>query len=150
MALRAHPLCKRYEHGGAADEVGLHDLTATGDLEGDEPGQQFFQHHAQFLLGQVLADAHVRTVAEGDLPVGLAVEAELAGRLEDVGVAVRGLIQQHQPVTLGDLLPAQQVVLAGLPDEMLDRRDPAQPLVDETGDERRIGLDPGELAGILS
>ncbi len=96
----------------------------------------------------MLADAHVRAVAEGDVLVRPAVDPECVGIVEHLGVAVGRLVQQHQPVTLLDLASVQRVILGGLPGELLDRGRPAQRLVEQVRDERKIILDPLELVGM--
>ena len=79
----------------------------------------------------------MRTVTERDMAVRLAVAAELKRLFEHVLVAIAGRVTQHQPVTFGDLASAKFGICHGRAHEMLDRRHPADRLVDQAWDHFR-------------
>jgi hypothetical protein len=91
----------------------------------------------------------MRTVAESDMPVRLAVAAELEGFLKHLLVAVAGGITQHQPIALRDAAAAEFGIGGRRSHEMLDRGHPADRLIDQAGNEFRVGLDLGELFRIF-
>ena len=88
-------------------------------------------------------------VAEGDMLVGRALDVEREGVGEYRFVAVAGGIAEHHPVALGDPGTGDLGVFRGRAHEVLHRRDPADALLDQTGDQRRVGLDLGQLGRVL-
>ena len=64
-------------------------------------------------------------------------------------VAIAGRVGEHQPVALGDLGAAQFCIRRGRTHEMLDRRGPANGLLDKARNERGIFLHLPELIGIF-
>ena len=83
--------------------------------------------------GQCGADAEVGSGAEGEVSTQLgrrAVQAELVGSREDVGVAVRGAVAHHHPGPGGYRRPRQLRVGDRLPVETEDRWVVAQRLLD--------------------
>ena len=90
----------------------------------------------------------MRARAERKVAVGRAggVEAARIGELRRV--VVRRDIVDHQPVTLGDLLPANLAVFGGGAHEVLHRAGPADRFLDNSGQERAVGTHAGILFGI--
>ena len=111
------------------------DGTAGGGASDDEPQigeprQQLLEEHAQLEAREARAEAEVRAEAEGDVRVRVArgVEAERIG--EDALVAIRRRVEQQQLVARADALAAQRRVARGGAVHVLDRRHPAQHLLD--------------------
>src|SRR3546814_19354118 len=97
----------------------------------------------------MLAEADMRAEAEGDLLVPFAFGVEGEGVAEHILVAVGRYIVQHQPVALADRLAADFDVFLRAAHEMLDRRRPADRLLDQP---RLVALritETGEQRGIL-
>ena len=88
-------------------------LGLAGQLDRLQARQQLLEQDAHLHLGQVLAEAEVGAVAEGQLAVGRAVGAELLRVVEHRLVAVAGGVAEHQPVVLGDRAAAHLGVLGG-------------------------------------
>jgi hypothetical protein len=80
----------------------------------------------------VLADA------EGQVPVRVAVDAELEGRLEDVLVAVRRRVEEAHGLAGADLPSAQLQVLGGRPAELDHWSRPAGHLLHRAAHEPRV------------
>ena len=66
----------------AADEVCLRARGFAGQFHRFEARQEFFPQEAHFHPGKVLAKAHMRAIAEGDMLVGRAVDLEAVGIFE--------------------------------------------------------------------
>src|SRR3954453_3097843 len=113
----------------AVDKIGLRHLDLA--VEGDrfQPRQQFLEQDAHLELGQILPEAEMRAVAEGDMAVRLAVATKLIGLLEHVLVAIARRVATHQPVALCNFASAELGVGRGRAHEMLDRGHPADRLV---------------------
>ena len=75
-----------------------------------------------------------------DLRIELAVRIETVGMIDRRRVAIAADIAQHQPVALGNLASAEFGVCRGRAHEMLDRRGPADRLVDDPHARRPVRL----------
>jgi penicillin-binding protein 1A len=85
--------------------------------------------------GKVLAQAQVRTVAEGQVLAGPAVDPEGVGVIEHRLVAVARRIGQPQPLALLDPVTADLGVGRRRAHEVLHRRHPADRLIDQAADQ---------------
>src|SRR3546814_15246921 len=85
----------------------------------------------------MLPQAHMRAKAEGDLLILRAVGIEAVGRVENILVAVRRDIVQHQPVAFANRLPADLDIFLCAAHEMLLRGRPADRFLDQS---RLVGL----------
>ena len=88
-------------------------------------------------------------VAEGDVPVRLAVEHARVRVGELAGVAVGGGVGEGDDLALLDVLAVQLHVLGRVAAEHLDRGEEAQELVDRARDQRRLGEQPRADARLL-
>ena len=107
------------------------------------------EQQAQLEPGQVGADAEVGALPEGQVRVRVAPDVEGERVVEHVLVAVGARVGEHHPVALGHRLVADVVVAGDLPEHVVERRDPADDLLDEPGDERRVGGGRLPLVGVL-
>src|SRR5216684_1158589 len=103
----------------------------SGEFDRFQPRQELLVQDAHLHLGEVLAQAKVRAIAECKLPVRLAVRAEALRLIKHRLVAIARRVAKHQPIALGDRLAAHLRVRRGRPHEGLDRRRPTNGLVDE-------------------
>ena len=104
-----------------------------------EARHQLAEERAARHAGQVRAEAEVLADPEAQVSVGVAVEAKLVRRLEDLLVAIGRCVEEHEAISLADLLPAQLVVAAGGPDQE------AKPLLNINLDE----LSTGHMKGVV-
>jgi hypothetical protein len=81
----------------------------------------------------------VAAEAEGEMLVRVALDVEAERVVKDRVVAVGRRIEEGNAIAGGDGGVAQPVVLACRPQEMFDRRHPAQHLLDGAFDLLRIG-----------
>jgi len=110
--------------------------------------QQFLEQAFEFEAREMLADADMRPIAESELLVRLAVEAKFERIVEHRLVTVPRGIAEHQPVALGDPAAGELRVFGRRAHEGLDRGRPSDRFFDESGDERRVGLEPLQQRGI--
>jgi hypothetical protein len=122
----------------AADEVGPQHGAGPEECDRLQAGQQLFEHDPRLVLRQVLAGAGVGAESEREVGVGLAVDVELVGAVEDVPVAVSRLKQRRQPIAGLDGLATQCVVGQRHPHEVFNRRNQPQPVVDQLGDQAQV------------
>jgi hypothetical protein len=111
----------------------------------DQAGQQFLEEDRHLHPRQMHAQALVRAVAEGDVPVRLAVGAERERVVEGVLVAVAGRKAERHLLALGDGLAAHLGVTGRDADELIHRRRPADRLLDQARDQAWVGLDLGQF-----
>src|SRR5215469_13622655 len=135
---------------GSADERRCGAAGFSGKLDGSQAGEQLLEEHSHFEPRQMLTQTNVSAVTEGNMARRIAVDAEAIGCFEGLLVAVTGRVRQHQPVTLGDVAPAQNDVSRRRAHEMLYRRGPTHGLLDELGDEAAIRLGLTEFARVLT
>src|SRR5512147_3040068 len=88
---------------GPVDEDRLAHGGRPGQFDGFEPWDQLLPEDPHLHPRQVLAEADVGAVAEGELAIGLAVDAEGVRILEHGLVAVARGVAEHQPVILAEL-----------------------------------------------
>jgi hypothetical protein len=104
-----------------------------------ETVQQLVEEHHELEARELNAEAVVPPVAaEGHVLVRAALDIEALRVLEDALVAVAGGIEEQQPVALADLLPTELRIARGRPIHVLDRRHPAQHLLDGTREQRAV------------
>src|ERR1700704_6602497 len=101
---------REFEPDGQAlqpvDEQGLRHPRLASEFDRLQPRQKLLVEYAHFHLGEVLAEAEMRAIAERKLLVRLAVRAEAIRLVKHRLVAIAGRIAKHQPITLGDCLTA--------------------------------------------
>jgi hypothetical protein len=131
------------------DEIGLGHPHLAIERERLQPRQQFLEQDAHLELGEILAEAEMGTVAEGDVAVRLAIAREAIGLLEHLLVAVAGGVAQHQPVALRDPAAAELGVGGRRAHEVLHRGHPADCLVDQSRDQLGVGFHPCEFGRII-
>ena len=134
---------------GPVHEGGLRHLHLAVERDRFQSRQQFLKQDAHFHLGEILPKAQVRAIAEGDVPVRLAVGAEPERFLEHLLVAVAGRVTQHEPIAPGDLPPAHFGIGSRRSHEGLDRGHPADRLIDEAGNKPGVGFDLCEFFRIF-
>jgi hypothetical protein len=82
----------------AADEARAHPLHRPGQLA---------EHHLQFELGEIRAEAEMLADAEGDEMIGIAPDIEMVRRGEDAFVVVRRRIEERERVALANLMAVE-------------------------------------------
>src|SRR5262245_63241426 len=133
----------------AADEARVQALDGPRELDRLDARQQVLVGHDELEPGQVRPEAHVLAHAEAEVPVRIAVDAELERRVEDLLVAVRRRVEERERLALADALAAELVVLGGGAREVDDRGHPANDLLDGRGEEVRAALQAAQLARVL-
>src|SRR5262245_29489068 len=73
-----------------------------GNLDPGQPAQQFLEKDLHFQPSQMLAEADVRTIAEGKMAAPVPVDAKTVRCVEDQLIPVSRQIAQHQPVASGE------------------------------------------------
>ena len=116
---------------GLADAGREVDLGALDDLVLRDPLVELLERDLELQAREVGAEAPVRSATEREMPVGLAIQHHLVGRLELRGVAVRGAEHQRRTVAGGHLHAVELVVLGDdarhhhhrrlVPEHLLDR-----------------------------
>lgn len=91
----------------------------------------------------------MRTVAEGYVTVGRAINLECVGIRKDLLVPVRRRIAHHERIARLDLLAAENVILGGGPKEMGNWGHPADNLLDSTWKQIRVRPEFGQFGRIL-
>src|SRR5262245_4314524 len=125
----------------AVDEVGAEVLGRAGDLEVGDAARDLAEHHAHLAAREVRSEAVVRAgAAEADVLVRRARDVEAIGVAEDVLVAVRRVVPEHDLLAGADLLAGQLGVARGGPPEVDDRARPADELLERS---RRDALEVG-------
>jgi len=76
---------------------------ATLLLRGCEDRGQVLENVLHLHAGEIRAQAEVRSDPECHMRIRIAVEDELVSPLEDVFVAVRGLIEHQDPVAVDEI-----------------------------------------------
>ena len=121
----------------------------TASCEGREAAQQSLEAGAHLDAGQLLAEALVDAVAEGQVTAGLAVDVQGVGVLEALRVAVGGQQRDDDGRSLADRLAAELDVLRGVAVEDVGDGQVAHELLDGVGHQVRVGAQLGQLLGVL-
>ena len=108
-----------------------HGSRVAGEVQVGQPAQQLGEHHLQLEPGQRRAQAEVRAEAEREVRVRVAVaRRSRSGSANTAGVAVGRRVHQDQLVALVQRLAVHLDVARDRARHVLDRRDPAQQLLD--------------------
>ena len=107
------------------------------------------EEQAQLEAGQVGADAEVGALPEGEVRVGVAADVEAERVVEHGLVAVGRRVGEHHPVARLHRLLADVVVGEDAPEHVVERRHPADDLLDQAGHEGGVGGGRLPLVGVL-
>jgi hypothetical protein len=105
-------------------------------------------HHRALCPAEVRADAEMNAVSEGQMTVGLPVDAYLVRFVEGSLVPVGRREPQAHPVALRDLLAGDAYILDGGAGQERDRAVVAEELLDRGREQARIGDEPLTLADV--
>ena len=135
----------------SAHEARRYPLRFAGDDVVRMPGEKLFEQDAGLHARERRAEAQVLAEAEREVRrVHVAADVEpVRGRSERVLIAIARCVEHDEVVELLDLDPTDDRVGGHGAGERLDRRDPAQALLDCARDQRRIGDHVGALGGVL-
>src|SRR5581483_1948976 len=112
-------------------------------------GEQPVEGDLQFQAGQVLAEALVDAEPEGDVVRILAGEVQYVGAGVYVGVAVgEGARHQHALARLDAVAGDLDVALGDPGGDQVGGGDEAQQFLDRPGQQRRVGVQQGQLLGM--
>src|SRR5258708_4809946 len=97
------------------DEQGLRHPRLASEFDRLQPRQKLLVEYAHFHLGEVLAEAEMRAIAECKLLVRLAVRAEAIRLIKHRLIAIARRVAKHQPIAFGDRPTAYLSVRRGRP-----------------------------------
>jgi hypothetical protein len=112
------------------------------------PAQELLVHQPRLEAGDVLAEAHVGAVTEGERARRAAVDVEAIGIRKLALVAVRGAVEKHHAPAGAQPLAAQHEVLGDGPRQEVRRHLGAEDLREGLGQQARVGDELGALLGM--